>query len=125
MNFEPIDTLKVLKAARVAIKAGDIPHPEYGLCWVLNQTAQAMQPECKTQWDMRLAQSLRHRFMTHVADHMTRWPDGSGVYRYPIPSSYKHIDATAQYDSTHNKWGGKQLKYRLALLDWLIEQHGG
>jgi hypothetical protein len=107
--------LAALKAVQVKINDGTIVDKHYGLCL-------AILLELK-------AQGLAHRdamhVYLHVSEHMLEWPDSTGLPSFPIPSSYKHITAAEQYYSTHNKWGGKQLQYRKALLAWLIEQHGG
>lgn len=108
--------INALRTVRTQAVTGTIEEPLYGICYAMY---------CTLKPDVGACMQDTHDIMEHMYEHMSRWPDGTGSATTPIPSSYKHITADAQYHSAHNKWGGKQLKYRVALLTWLIDEHEG
>lgn len=111
-----IDALTML---RRQANNGEIHYAKYGICsnlWHLLST-----------WETNGNITYDEHVHIHAAltEHMAEWPEGTGGTRYPIPSSYKHSTACDQYHSKHNLWGGKQRKYRIALMRWLLKELKG
>lgn len=55
-----------------------------------------------------------------LADAFRTWPDFSGNFNYPVPSSNKRKNASEYFLTTNDLWRANQLKYRIDLLKHII-----
>jgi hypothetical protein len=108
-SSNPAVVLAALRVVQKRVLLGELKASNIGMCYAIEKQL----PEDDGV------------LMSALQEDMARWPAGARCSAWPIPSSYAGRSNIWQYYSRHNKYGGKQLAYRKALLAWLITEYGG